>query len=73
MTKAYKLEVLIVDHDELGAEEIAKVIEEQKYPNWCIYPYVIRSHEKDIGEWDDDHPLNQGCMLEEFDRVFGDC
>ena len=32
--KAYKVELLIIDHDEVGKEQIVEIIENTKYPNW---------------------------------------
>jgi hypothetical protein len=69
--KAYKVELLIVDFDELGGEDIKNVIENQKYPNWCIDPQVKNIKEADIGEWTDDHPLNKLSTLnKEYKRLF---
>ena len=69
--KAYKLEILIIDHDFLGAEEIQSVIENTKYPNWCISPEVKTVEERDIGEWEDSHPLNLRDKCEdEYRRIF---
>ena len=56
--KAYKVELIIIDHDEIGGTEIKNVIEWTKYPNWCIYPQVLKVIEYEIGEWSDNHPLN---------------
>lgn len=56
--KAYLIQVLVVDHDRLGAEEVKGTLENTKYPNWCISPQVLSTRELDIGEWHDDHPLN---------------
>lgn len=56
--KAYKLEILVIDHDHLGEGEIRSVLENTKYPNYCINPQVMRVDEREIGEWHDDHPLN---------------
>jgi hypothetical protein len=47
--KAYKLEVLIVDHDEVGEEGIVSVLQNTKYPNWCISPEVKSVQGVDIG------------------------
>jgi hypothetical protein len=33
MTKVYKVELLIIDHDGLGQDEITSVIENTRYPN----------------------------------------
>lgn len=56
--KAYKLEVLVIDLDKIGEQQIKSAIENTHYPNHCISPEVIAVHERDIGEWSDDHPLN---------------
>lgn len=69
--KAYKVEILVVDHDGLGADEIKSVFENIKYPNWCMYPEVKHITERDIGEWHDDHPLNLHSTAErEYKRLF---
>ena len=69
--KAYKVELLIIDHDELGADGIKDVIENVKYPNYCIAPDVKNIECVDIGEWDDDHPLNKFSTCdEEYKRLF---
>lgn len=68
--KAYKVTLLINDHDEVG-DEIKDIIENQKFPNYCIMPHVMEMQSVDIGEWSDDHPLNKrSTMKEEFDRLF---
>ena len=56
--KVYKLEIMIIDHDNCGAEEIKDVIENARYPNRCIMPEVMSIKHADIGEWSDEHPLN---------------
>lgn len=68
--KSYKVTLLINDHDEVG-DEIKNIIEDQKYPNYCIAPYVMDIQSVDIGEWSDDHPLNKhSTMKEEFNKLF---
>jgi hypothetical protein len=58
--KAYRIVVLVIDHDYLGStERIAEVLEHANYPNDCISPRVLSSETADIGEWSDDHPLNR--------------
>ncbi len=70
MTKVHKLDVLIVDHDDVGIDEITRVLEDQKYPNWCIHPRIIGSAEAEV-EWDDNHPLNRiGTRAAEIERLF---
>ena len=70
--KVHKVTLCIVDTDEVGEDEIRAIIENQRYPNWCIHPDVVEFESRDIGEWDDDHPLNQTDAAEaEFRRLFG--
>lgn len=69
--KAYKLEILIIDHDDVGESEICQIIEDAHYPNYCIAPIVKSVVEKDIGEWSDDHPLNKIHSCDnEYQRLF---
>ncbi len=71
MTNVYKIEVVVVDYDDLGAECIQEVLQETKYPNWCISPSVVTIEEKDIGEWDDSNPLNyRNTQKQELRRLF---
>lgn len=67
--KAFKVELLIIDQDDIGGEEIVSVLENVKYPNWCIFPRVKNIVGVDIGEWADDHPLNFKGNAE-YDRLF---
>lgn len=70
MTKVYKVEVLIVNHDKLSEQEIRDVIENTRYPNRCIMPKVIKIESHEV-EWSDEHPLNNICtMQEEYKRLF---
>jgi len=70
--KAYKVEILIIDFDDLGSEEIESLVENARYPNHCINPSVKSIEERDIGEWDDNHPLNKMTTSDaEYERLFG--
>ena len=70
--KAYKVVVLVVDHDELGAAGIKVEMENVRYPNRCMSPDVMSIEERDIGEWSDDHPLNSHAKAaDEYSRLFG--
>jgi len=71
VTKVYKVTLLIVDHDGLGSDGITEVIEYTKYPNYCIYPTVMATAEREV-EWTDDHPLNTSKQAEAFAELFGD-
>ncbi len=69
--KAHKVTIMIVDFDNIGAEEVKDVIESTDYPNHCIYPEVASVETVDIGEWNDDHPLNHfDTAKAEWQRIF---
>lgn len=69
-TQIHKLTVLIVDHDELGADEVKQVLENQRYPNHCLGPHVMQMETREV-EWNDDHPLNRGdTQAETFGKMF---
>lgn len=69
--KAYKVEVLVIDHDGIGAEDIRYHLEETRYPNRCMGPKVMQVTEVDIGEWHDEHPLNLFAeWKDEYERLF---
>jgi hypothetical protein len=71
--KAYRITLLVVDHDVVGAKGISDMIENARYPNHCIRPTVVSVEEHDIGLWSDAHPLNQtATMGDEIRRMFGE-
>jgi hypothetical protein len=57
--KAYKIEILVIDSDKVGMDELTPLIEQAQYPNDCVAPKVLTVKEADIGQWHDDHPLNK--------------
>lgn len=70
--KVHKVILFIVDHDEVGAEDIKGILEETKYPNHCISPHIKSIETKDIGEFHDQHPLNLWDKCDaEYERLFG--
>lgn len=70
--KAYKIELLIFDFDEIGEEEIADALETTRYPNHCISPTIMDIQEREIGEWDDNLPINRiGRQKQEYKKLFG--
>lgn len=70
--KAYKLVVTVIDFDGLDSDGIKAAIESTRYPNDCIHPDVHSIEEADIGEWTDDHPLNNRTSAKaEYRRLFG--
>ena len=66
----HKVILSILDHDGLGAEEVKDVLENTKYPNYCIAPQVEEIQSVDIGDWTDDHPMNQSRSGEVFKEMF---
>lgn len=69
--KAYKVELLIIDHDGLGEKGIREELENTEFANHCMHPTVMKVTPKDIGRWDDDHPLNcYDTMESEYNRLF---
>jgi hypothetical protein len=66
--KAYKVELLVIDYNEIGAEGIRVELESAISD---IRPEVISCTERDIGEWSDDHPLNhRSTLVPEYRRLF---
>jgi hypothetical protein len=68
--KVYKIVLCIVDHD-VGGDEISAILENAHYPNHCIGPKVISLESREIGEWHDDHPLNERNSRAAFESLFG--
>ena len=69
---AYKVELLVVDFDDLGADGLKGILENSRYVNHCMRPEVMSIEERDIGEWYDDHPLNKVDKSNtEYNRLFG--
>jgi hypothetical protein len=69
-TKVHKVVLLIVDHDNLGADGVKEEIECAGYANHCISPSIMDIETTEV-EWDDDHPLNNlDTMTDEFEKLF---
>lgn len=69
--KAYKIEMLVIDFDNLGENGIREELENARYANDCVTPQVKSIICRDIGEWTDDHPLNRGATsASEYQRIF---
>lgn len=64
--KAYKVELLIIDNEEVGQENIKYYLENTKY----VYPKVMDIKSVDI-DWIDEHPLNKiDTIKEEYNKLF---
>lgn len=68
--QVHKVIITIIDLDEVGADEIVEVIENTHYPNRCINPHVFTIETVEIGEWNDDHPLNSTDNKEVWKSIF---
>lgn len=69
--KAYKIEILVIDFDELGESQIKTELENVNFPNDCVSLNIKSITEKDIGEWTDEHPLNKRATCDaEYQRLF---
>jgi len=69
--KVYKVELMIIDFDQLGADGIKEEIECARYANRCISPEVKSIESRDLGEWEDDNPLNMCDTRDaEYRRLF---
>lgn len=69
--QAHKLEVLVIDFDQIGAEGVKDAICTARYRNHCISPSVEAIQTVEIGPWSDDHPLNNSKTCEaEYKRLF---
>ena len=64
--KAFKLEILIVDHEGFGQDDIINAVANLRH----YYPSVLSVKGAEVGEWSDDHPLNkfdtQKAAIEEY-------
>ncbi|MES0340717.1 MAG: hypothetical protein ABUK08_00215 [Candidatus Humimicrobiaceae bacterium] len=70
--KVYKIELMVIDHDDIGEKDLKSVLENTRYPNHCISPDVMGIESRDIGEWRDDHPLNiLDKRVDEYNHLFG--
>ena len=68
----YKVEIMVIDFDQLGEGELKNVIENTRYPNRCIRPEV-KSIQTRVVEWSDDHPLNSISQSDaEYRRIFAE-
>lgn len=69
--QVHKITLYIVDHDNVGLESAAQMIEDASYPNRCLNPHVISAESREIGPWHDDHPLNSHAEAKaELERLF---
>lgn len=65
--KAYKFEILVIDHEEIGKNNITEMLKNVRH----LYPSILEIKEAEIGEWYDEHPLNKKeTQLEYCKNIF---
>jgi hypothetical protein len=66
--KAYKVEVLVLGFEDMSEDDIVYFIENIKH----LYPTVMSIQSKEIGEWNDDHPLNKTDTIKQtYEELWG--
>lgn len=60
--KAYKITINVLDFEGIDPREMIQMIENVKF----LYPSVRKMEQTDLGEWDDDHPLNKKLTYEQY-------
>lgn len=66
--KAYKIELIVLDFDDLSDKSIHYYIENIKY----VHPSIVSMKSVEIDNWSDQHILNIGSpkdKLEFFDKL----
>ena len=61
--KVYKIEITVFDNEDLGEDEVQELLTNNRHLNIG----VVKLQSKDIGDWDDDHPLNRN---DTFDKAW---
>ncbi|RKW71281.1 hypothetical protein [Bacillus sp. L75] len=64
--KVYKIEVMVLDFEDVGEAEIKQQIENNRF----LHARAVNSKSKEI-EWSDEHPLNKcGTMARTYTDLF---
>ena len=58
MMKVFKMEVMVLDFEDVGEEELRHLIENIRY-----LVATVMSAKSEKVEWSDDHPLNNGGTM----------
>jgi hypothetical protein len=70
--QVYKVELLIIDFDDIGADGVRDELESANYGNDCITPQVMHIETREVDDWHNDHPLNDyDTAGEAYRRLFG--
>lgn len=63
--------LMFIDFDNVGLEGAKRLIEDARLPNRIDPGTVMAVEERDIGEWNDDHPLNWAdTKKKHFEELF---
>ena len=69
--KVHKVTLIVIDFDDIGADEVKNEIQNASYGNDCIAPSVKSIETRDCGDWSDEHPLNFRATADaELRRLF---
>lgn len=69
--KVHKVTLLVIDHNDVGADDVATTLENTNYPADCISPRVVSVETAEVA-WQDDDPLNhRQSHREAFAALFG--
>jgi hypothetical protein len=67
--KVFRVELMVLDFEGMGEDGIRWELENVKY----AYPSILSIESREIGEWDDGHPLNKRDLWKkEMQRLFGE-
>lgn len=55
--KVHKITLMVVDHDQIGVDQLQQVIENVNYPNDCCAPEVMAIESAEV-DWTDLHKIN---------------
>lgn len=67
----YKVELMVMDFDNIGRDEVIELLENTRYPNRCISPTVAHVEQRVVDNWTDNHPLNNtSSHISEFHKLF---
>lgn len=69
--KVHRVVLMVVDDDDVGADGVKSVLENQRYPNHCINPLVASCSTISV-KWSDEHPLNREGWQQAFEKMFQD-
>ena len=54
----HKVTLYVIDHNEMGEEDVKDTLECTRYSNHCMNPEVALIETREIGEWHDDIVYN---------------